>query len=817
MLYKTMAEIRDNQVPEAIVRKLRGVIGRGRAVTLLRGAAATLAVATACLLAVMGVDYWVVIFSNAARWAMSLAALGATLLAGLWLIARPLARRRGLAAAARAVESRHPQFMERLSSAVELLTSTDAPVLRGSDELIAALAAQASCDAEALNPGREISFRGAAWPMAAAAAVLGVLAGLLVLWPNQAGMLLRRAMLENVSRVSATSLKITRADAADLKAWNRDGIDYVMLAGGRLHVELAVADQAVTEAQFRLAVSSRLALSLSNGSNRKSDFAGGAENVLSMAHLGDGPDGSRRFAITCPPAQGSLRFRLGAGDALTRYYSVRVVPAPAVRGIDVRIDYPAYTRRAAESATDVAGDIAAVAGSKATISVRAATPPAKAEFVVGGRNYPARTGAAPDGSSVYAYSFELIRGPKYRWSVRLTDEYGFTNPPAEHAIEVLPDCPPLAVLTAPPRSPRPAQARLKLKPTDRLSVAYRVADDFGIASAALEVEADGRKCPPIKLAAGPTTMPARTPVWGPQGSADAPPASIEGMTVLDLAAMDLQGARQVTVRVVAADWLPRELGGPGRGASEPRVIDIDAGAPSFAEQVVQAAQKHLGEILQAAMMELEKSREDSAPLRRIVPKSKDLTEAAVTRVDRLRGHLAAAETVLRDAIDANAAAAFEAFNEKINAIADEHVAKALQLAGLIKIFDDPNQRGSTADEADFQVDRSISLVNELLKDLAAAGAKATRDLGLNGLARVAAQAPGGAGPMMTDTSAAALAKLGIAPANWARLPGKLRDQLLQAARSDGPREYRELIRGYFQELARRGAAGEGAGGEGGKP
>jgi len=804
-----MSDTRDNQVPEAIVRKLRGVIGRGRAVTLLRGAAATLAVAMACVLAVMGVDYGVVIFSNAARWAMSAAALATTLLAGLWLIARPLARRRELAAAARAVESRHPQFRERLSSAVELLTSTDSPALRGSDELIAALARQASCDAEALNPGREISFHGAAWPIAAAAALLGVLAGLLVLRPNQAGMLLRRAMLQNVSRVSATSLKITRVDAADLKAWNRDGIDYVMLAGGRLHVELAVADQAVTKAQFR-----------------KSDFAGGADSVLSMARLGDGPDGSRRFAITCPPAQGSLRFRLGAGDALTRYYSVRVVPAPAVRGIDVRIVYPAYARRSAECATGVAGDIAAVAGAKATISIRAAAPPAKAEFVVGGRNYPARLAAAPDGSTlstssgqagssppsganVYEYSFELIRGPKYRWSVRLTDEYGFTNPPAQHAIEVLPDCPPLAALTA------PSEARLKLKPTDRLSVAYRVADDFGISSAALEVEADGRKCPPIKLAAGPTTMPARTPAWGPQGQADAPPASIEGMTVLDLAAMDLQGARQVTVRVVAADWLPRELGGPGRGASEPCVIDIDAGAQSFAEQVVQAAQKHLGEILQAARKELEKSREDSAPLRRIVPKSKDLTEAAVTRVDRLRGHLAAAETILRDAIDANAAAAFEAFNEKITAIADEHVAKALQLAGLIKIFDDPNQRGAAADEADFQVDRSISLVNELLKDLTAAGAKATRDLSPNGLARVAAQAPGGAGPMMTDTSAAALAKLGIAPANWARLPGKLRDQLLQAARSDGPQEYRELIRGYFQELARRGAAGAGDGGGGG--
>jgi hypothetical protein len=171
--------------------------------------------------------------------------------------------------------------------------------------------------------------------------------------------------------------------------------------------------------------------------------------------------------------------------------------------------------------------------------------------------------------------------------------------------------------------------------------------------------------------------------------------------------------------------------------------------------------------------------------------------------------------MLHNAVDANAAEAFEGFNEKIDAVADEHVAKALQLAGLIRIMDDPNQRGGAADEADFQVDRSISLVNELMKDLAAAGAKATRDLGPSALARVAAHAPGAAGPMTADISPAILARLGIDPANWARLSGKLRGQLLQAARTDGPEEYRELIRGYFHELARRGTGGAGDGAEAG--
>ena len=766
--------IHDNTVPDEIVRKLRGVIRRARLVTALRGALATLAVAGACVLAIMAVDYWVVIFSDAARWAMSLAAVGATAGGGLWFIAKPLARGRSLAGSAMAIEQHHPQLQERLSSTIELLTSTDAPALRGSDELIAALARQAVGDAEALSPAREISFRAAVRPLAVAAGLLAVLIGLLAIWPDQAGRLLRRALLANVSRVSATSLKVVRIDGADLKAWGRDGIDYVSLAGGRLQVELAVSDPAVSEARLR-----------------KSAMAGGPENVFDMARLPDAADGSRRFSMTCPPATGSFRFRLGAGDALTRYYRVRVVARPAVSGIDVKLEYPAYISRGPETAEDVPGDIAAVAGSTATITIRAAAPPASVELLVDDRAHPGRPVGGTGGASAYEYRIALAKGLRARWSARLTDEYGFTSAPAEHAIEALPDKPPRVALTV------PAGGRLRLKPTDQLPIVCNIADDFGPASAALQIEVDGRTLPPMPLA----TAPPRTPA-----------ASVEGTGVLDLAAMDMKGARQITFRVVAEDALPPALGGPGRGLSKPCVINIDAGAATFAEQVVLAAKKRLDDILQAAMKDLRKSREESAPLRRMVPKNKDLSESVLTRIDRLRGHLSSAEGSLRDAIDANAAGAFEGFSDRLTVIADGHVSKALGLAGQIKIIDDPKGRAAAADEADFQVDRSINLVNEMLKGLGPASDKAKRRLGSGDLTRVAREARTGAGPMMTDLSAAALAKLGISPADWARLPGKLRDQILQAARTDGPAEYRELIRRYFRELARRGAAGGGDGG-----
>ena len=63
----------------------------------------------------------------------------------------------------------------------------------------------------------------------------------------------------------------------------------------------------------------------------------------------------------------------------------------------------------------------------------------------------------------------------------------------------------------------------------------------------------------------------------------------------------------------------------------------------------------------------------------------------------------------------------------------------------------------------------------------------------------------GTGEQTADLSAAQLKKLGIKVDDWARLPGELRSQILQAAQQSGPAQYRPLIKRYFQEIARRGS------------
>jgi hypothetical protein len=65
---------------------------------------------------------------------------------------------------------------------------------------------------------------------------------------------------------------------------------------------------------------------------------------------------------------------------------------------------------------------------------------------------------------------------------------------------------------------------------------------------------------------------------------------------------------------------------------------------------------------------------------------------------------------------------------------------------------------------------------------------------------------GGGGGFGTspDIKEEELRKIGIARADWLRLPGELRDEILQAAADEGPEEYRPLIRRYFRDVAMKG-------------
>jgi len=659
---------RPGAVPGEIAGTLRRMIRRTRAVIVLRGVCAVAATLIASLLAVMAVDFGITIFSAWVRWLLTLTVAGAAAASVAWFLVRPLARSFTLAGIARVIESRHPELQERISSAVELLLSRDGPELRGSDALIAALVGEATQDARAVRPNREVSRRPARPYLLAAGLGLAVLGALLAAWPKRTSLLLARAVapganLPNVSRAQLTILPHG---------------DQVVMAGERLAVEVIVANKAVGSAEIRR------------------QEPGGREHAAAMQRIGDSPDGRRRFLFTCPPARKNFRFRIHAGDALSRYRHVRVVPRPAVRRVDLTYDYPDYTGREPKTVIDAPGDIRALAGTTVTVAAVTNKPVAEAELLINDQP----SGRPPlrfetDGrDTTCVFVVELRPGLSGAWALKLTDSYGFVSLPVQHLLEAIPDSPPTIEVL------HPSDRVVRLKPTDELPVSYAVADDVGLTEGELLVSVDGRELPSVRLQT--------------RRGATQPALVQPEVTKLDLAAMDLTGARRLTFQLRASDNLPAELGGPQTSVSDVYTVELNVKAPSYVAQLQLSEELLIRQMLEDILDELKQAKQRSVPLVHALRDSKQLSAASVRRIDALRRQLGSADAELQELIQLVSGATYDVMTEKLTDVADNHLAKARNAVGLIRLTDQDDQRKGLAEETDFQIDRSIAKLSELM-------------------------------------------------------------------------------------------------------
>ncbi|MBM4017915.1 MAG: DUF4175 family protein [Planctomycetes bacterium] len=662
-------------LPQPIAQALRRLIRRIREVILLRGISAVVATAAATLLLIMAIDARVVLFSDLARWLLTLSALAATAASAIWFLILPLARTITLTGIARAIEERHPELQERISSAVELLTSRDMPEIRGSQALINALADEACRDAAHVRPRAEVPLKSARPFLLAAAGGLIVFAALLSIYPSARRLLLRAvAPYLNLPNISAESmLRIRPGDA-------------VIAEGQRLQVEVDVTSQAVHKAQFRKLMPD------------------GSESAEAMTALPPGENDEPRFAITCPPAAESFRYRVHAGDALSRYYTVTVVPPPVVKRLELRYDFPAYTGLAPVIEPDSAGEIKAVAGTAVTVSAVTNKPVKSAELQINGRpaEPKAEIATGPDGAAVCKFVVKLAPRMRGRWALNLSDEYGFSNSTGERILESLPDAPPVVKILA------PEDRKLRLKPSDRLPVAYAMTDDFGLRGAEFSVETDSRKRHAVPLPLGAPGETSRRP-------ADAGRAAA-GEAALDLASLPLLGARQFTFRLRGTDNLPRDLKGPQEGFSETVTVELDMAAPTYAMQVLAAEEEAIRKALEKILHELKKSKEDSVPLKSILPKLKAMNEDATKRLDRMRGHLGTAKATVAELLPRVQEGTFTGLAPKMASLATE-VDGAHDKSGQVKLVETPDARGTLAAQTDVHIDRAIQIVLELLQQL----------------------------------------------------------------------------------------------------
>jgi hypothetical protein len=166
----------------------------------------------------------------------------------------------------------------------------------------------------------------------------------------------------------------------------------------------------------------------------------------------------------------SFTYKIGAGGASTRDFTVTAIFAPRVERIDLHYEYPSFTGLRPRDEQN-GGDIYAPAGTKVLLRVQTDKPIAAAEMTMAGAGSKPLRAA---GERTAEIELVLARDDSYR--LRLTDRDGLGSPgDTEYFIRLMDDRPPDV------RILRPAGDQ-QITPLEEVAIEARAEDDYGIAN-----------------------------------------------------------------------------------------------------------------------------------------------------------------------------------------------------------------------------------------------------------------------------------------------------------------------------------------------
>jgi len=183
----------------------------------------------------------------------------------------------------------------------------------------------------------------------------------------------------------------------------------------------------------------------------------------------------------------TFRYRFAAGDALTPWYTIRVIPPPAIARLSARIRPPDYAAAPDRVVEDLDNSIEIVSGS--ALSIEAETVARGAD-----RGFECAGDFRFDGKSVAAYpegegrlrSDYFQPGASGVLTIQLTDGFGLrSRPPKQVQVRVVPDAPPQVAIA------RPA-GDLVLLPGDTTRVVAEARDEFGLRSLDIAMRTTGK-------------------------------------------------------------------------------------------------------------------------------------------------------------------------------------------------------------------------------------------------------------------------------------------------------------------------------------
>lgn len=511
---------------------------RARRLALLRAVGIAGSVFVLWMLACCGIDRLLQLPST-----IRLSLLATGVLAVTVLLAKPLRRalrrRVDWAEAADRIERHSPQFGQRLVTVASRVLGPAEH--RGSDDMLRELLRDvdrqvAAQDATALLPLRRIARP---WLVFMAAVVAGL--GLARVPALGMDVLVTRFLvpLADVEPVTTTYLEVLTG-ARDV------------IQSEPLRVEAHVANVGTGVVSLHVSEDggghwSRSTMLPMN--DEASLLAGGASTApstpgLQLSSRGDparvrpAAHDATRYAFTLASVDRDLRYRVTAGDATSRTYTVRVRRPPAVERFRVHYEYPAHTGRAALTVVNTDGVIEAPTGTRATLTIVATEPLDDALLTFAGERtmmrppaagepLPAADAAAAAEGRVRQASFVVRKDGKYEL-VLISDREVPGGGPGTTTVRATPDGKPLVRLSQ-------AGDNLRLHPREILPLGYEALDDYGIGRLVLRAQVNSAAPLDVPIPLQPD----------PRRQADE--------HEFDLATMPLGIGDVVTLRLVATD------------------------------------------------------------------------------------------------------------------------------------------------------------------------------------------------------------------------------------------------------------------------
>ena len=344
----------DLRLSPIVVDKLDRFRDRRRRLRLLRSLAAGLVVFVAGAAIVALVD-WQVLLADRTRWILSAVVYGAAAMAVGILYRHRLNRTAAPAEVASQLERTQPELRDQLRAAVEL-AADDPSAVPDSPQFRHLLQHEVASTIEPVRVARLLPLRLVGRWLVAALVAVAAAAVVLIVGGASARQLAARTLLPgaNIARVSRVTVDLLEPSPGSLTLPENDTIAIIARIGAD-----AITGDDLDEATLETIAGDGTRTQLAMTRRTSDDWA--AQVVL--------------------PAK-SLRYRIVAGDAITRWETIATRPRPVPVGFAKVYRFPKYAGLPNETVTETTGDLSALSGSVATLTVETDQPVSRAKLVL---------------------------------------------------------------------------------------------------------------------------------------------------------------------------------------------------------------------------------------------------------------------------------------------------------------------------------------------------------------------------------------------------------------------------------------------------